>query len=96
MIAEALDGVAGVFEEKRWIFRLDVVILCRRPEVVPDEQSVLVGEIVEHFLGILPDPISNHVDIRVMVQAEVGLEARPRDAFAGVVHAPVCRRGTRF
>ena len=65
MIAEAQNCVARVVEEQDWILRLDVVVLSRLPEVVPDQQSVFVGEIEEVFFRVLADPVANDVQVGV-------------------------------
>ncbi len=87
MIAEARDGVACVGEEERGVVRLDVVVLRGVPEVIPDEQAVLVGEIVEGFFGVLAHPVADDVHMRVALQAEEGFETLARDALEHVLHA---------
>ena len=81
------DGVARVAEEERGVVGLEVVVLRGVPEVVPDEQAVLVGEIVEGLFGVLAHPVADDVHVRVALQTEEGLEARTRDALEHVFHA---------
>src|ERR1700734_4281923 len=89
MIPKMLDRVACVREEKRRVFRLDVIVLRRHPEVIPDKHSVLVRQIVKGLFGTLANPVTNDVQIRVTIQTEIWLKPRSRDTLTRVVHAPV-------
>ena len=58
-------------------------------ELVPDEDAVLVAELVEILAGALADPVANQVEVGQLVQANLGVEALARDALHGLVEAPV-------
>src|SRR5581483_11493765 len=68
---------------------LGVVILCGAPEIVPHHETVFVGELVEDLLGVLADPVADHVQVGFLMETEVGLEMRAADALARVIHSPV-------
>ena len=88
MISIAADDVARVGEKQRRILRLHLEILGRHPEIIEDQQTVFVRQIIENLLGILTEPVANDVEIRGAMQAKIGLQARSRDALERIVHPP--------
>ena len=58
-------------------------------EFVPDEDAVLVAELVEVFAGALADPVADEVEIGELVQVDFGFEALAGNALEGFVEAPV-------
>ncbi len=74
MIAKPQDRIARIVEKQLRVLRLDVVVLRRLPEVIPHQQSIFVGKVVERLFCVLPDPVANDVQIRIMMQTEIRLE----------------------
>jgi hypothetical protein len=89
VVAIAADDVRGVVQEQRHVLRLQLVVLGRGPEVVQHQQAVLVGQVVEDVLGVLPHPVADGVEVGVLVQAEIGLQPLARHPLAPVVRTPV-------
>src|SRR5581483_4910621 len=89
MVAKAKNCVAGVVEKQLRILRFDVVVLSGLPEIIPDEQPVLVGEIVENLFRVLPHPVANDVQVCITVQTEIRLEPLARDSLPRIVHSPI-------
>src|SRR5277367_3630215 len=89
MMTVAKDRVARIRQEKRRVFRFQVVGLSRFPEVVPYHQAVLVCQRIEIFFCILAHPIANHIYMRVAMQTEIWLEMSNAHALQHVVHSPV-------
>ena len=93
MVAVAPDDIGRVGEEECGILGLDLEVLGRCPEVVQDQQAILIRKVVEDVLGVLPEPVADDVQVRLLVQAEVGLEALPADALARIIGAPAASAG---
>ena len=88
MIPVAADHIPRVGQEQRRILRLDLKVLGRHPEVIEHQQAILVGEVIENVLGILPEPVANDVEMGLPVQPKIGLQPLARNPLARVVHSP--------
>ena len=89
MIAKPPHHIPRVREEQRHILRLDVVVLGRGPEVVPDHHAVLIRKLVKGLFRVLAHPVPDDVDVRLTMQPEEWLQVFPAHALARVVHTPV-------
>ena len=81
VISIAADDVAGVVEEQLRILDFNLEILGRFPEIVQYQQAIFIGQIVEHLLGILTEPVADDVQVRGLVQLEIRLQPFACDAF---------------
>ena len=89
MVAVTQNRVTRIGQEQRRIFGFDIVVLRRLPEIIPDQQAVFIGQIVENLFGVLPYPIADDIQIGIVMQSEIRLQALTRDALQQVVHAPI-------
>ena len=89
MMTEVQNAVARILQKQRRILRFKVIALRGFPEIVPHHEAIFIGQGVEILLRILAHPVADDVDVRIAMQAKIGLETRNADALAAVVHAPV-------
>ena len=89
MVAVAEDLVADVGEVDREVVGVGAVAGVGLEEFVPDEDAVLVAELVEVLTGGLADPVADHVHVGEGVQVNLGVEPGAGDALEGFVEAPV-------
>jgi len=89
MIAKPQNRIGARFQEEVRILRLQVVVLSRSPEIIQDELTILVGQIIKNFFGILSIQLRMMLTLAVAIQTEKRFEVFPRHALTGVVHAPV-------
>ena len=89
MIPKSPDYILCIPQEQLRVLRFDVVVLRRLPKVIPDQEAVFVGEIVERLLRTLPDPIADDVLVRVVMQPEIGVQSFTRDPLHRIIHAPI-------
>ena len=90
MVAVALDRVGGVRQPAFGVGGREVVAVGGNPEIVPDEDAVLVRQRVEALLRLLTHPVAHHRHVRVAVQPEVRFQPfHGRGTFQRVVEAPV-------
>ncbi len=89
MRAIAEDFVADVVEIHLQLQDVGAVAAIGLEEFIPDHDAVLVAEVVEIVAGALADPVADHVEIGLLMQADLGFEAFAGDALHGFVDSPV-------
>ena len=89
MISIPGDRVAGVRQEERRIFGLELKVLSGLPEVVQDQEPVLIGKIVEDLFRVPSQPVADDVEMGLAMQLEVRLQVGAGAPLQGIVHAPV-------
>ena len=89
MVAIAQDFVAHVGHVGVEVGGIGAVGWVGLEEFVPDQDAVLVAELVEVFVSGLADPVADEIEVGDLVHADLGFEALARDALEGFVDAPV-------
>ena len=91
--AEAEDFFADVGEVAFGVVGVGAVGGVGLEHFVPDEEAVLVAEVVEIVGGGLTDPVAEDGVVGECVHADLGFEAIAWGAFHGFVDAPVAALG---
>ena len=73
MLADQADIIPGIVKEHLIVVRIRTVGRIRKPEVLPDHDSVLVTSLVELLVARLADPVTDHIQIHVSVHADSGV-----------------------
>ena len=68
--------------------RLELKVLRGFPKIVEHEQPIFVGQFVKNLLGVLPEPVSDDIEVGFAVQPKIRFEALPRNSLARIVHSP--------
>ena len=89
MIAIAQDLVLHIREISGNVLHVWAVARIRLKEFIPQQDSVLVCQIVEVWARALPDPVADHIQIRKSVHVELGIKAVVRDPFHGFIQTPI-------
>ena len=89
MVAIAQNFVAHVGQIHVHVDGIGAVAAVGLEEFVPDQDAVLVAQVVEILAGALADPVADHGVIGLLVHADLRFEAGAGDAFHRLVHAPV-------
>src|SRR5215831_7087697 len=70
MIANAQQVILRIYEEEIIIVRIGPVPGIREPEILPDHYSEAIGSVVECLVAHLADPVANHVEVLVLMEAQ--------------------------
>ncbi len=89
MIAEAQNLVAHVGHVCFEIIGVRAIAGVGLEELIPEQDAVLVAELIEVFAGALSDPVADQVEMRQLVHVDLGIEALPRNALEAFVQPPV-------
>ncbi len=89
MVAEAEDLVAHVGHVGVEVFGVGAVGGIGLEELVPEQDAVLVAELVEVLAGGLADPVADEVEVGELMQMDLGVEALAGNALEHLVETPV-------
>ncbi len=89
MIAIANHLVGHVGDVGRNVGDIGTVIRIGLEEFVPQQDSVLVGHVVEIGTSALPHPVADHVQIGESVHVELRVQPFPRHTLHAFVESPV-------
>src|SRR6478752_673858 len=89
MISEPQDLVSDIRNvgfDVGWVRSITRVSL---KEFVPNKNAVFIAQRIEIFACALTNPVANHIHIRRLVHADLGLEPLSRNALHPFVETPV-------
>src|SRR5580693_6078067 len=89
MIAEAQNLVPHIGNVAVQITRVRSVAGVGLEELIPNQNAVLVAQLVEVFARALSYPVANQVEVGQLVQANLGLQTLARNALEPLVQSPV-------
>ena len=89
VIANFEQVVAGVVEEELVVVGIGAVPRIGEPEVLPDDDAVAICGVVEELVVGLADPVTNHVEVLVSVEAHGDVVLAGTVAQHGLREAPV-------
>ena len=72
MVADPPDGVSDVRHEEVLVGGVGAIPRIGEPEVLPDEEAVAVGGLVEFAVPGLADPVAHHGEVHVAVVTHGG------------------------
>ena len=89
VVAVADDLVGDVGEVGRNVGDVGAVAGVGLEELVPEQDAVFVGHLVEVGASALADPVADHVEVGEGMHVELRVEALAWDALHALVEAPV-------
>ena len=73
MLADKADIIPGIVKEHLIVIRIRTVSRIRKPEVLPNHDSILVAGIVELLIACLANPVTDHIQVHIPVHTRRGV-----------------------
>ena len=89
MVPDPQDRVADVAQEQVVVVGIGPIVGIREPEVLPDHDAVLVAGVVELVVSRLADPVADHGEVHVAMEAHGDVVLALAVAEIGLRKAPV-------
>ena len=93
MAPDPADLVRRIQQEECGVLRLRTVHRIGQPEIVPDQDAVLIAGVVKAGMARHPHPVSDHRQIGFRMEPDLVPQGLGCIPFQAVVHAPVATLG---
>ena len=96
MVAEAQDLILHIRQIDGQIIGVGAVAGVGLEEFVPDQNAVLVAQLVEVLVGALANPVADHVHVGERVHVNLSVEPSARNALHAFVETPIAAADEDF